>query len=83
MQQRIIPPPGYNQEHKPSPSEEEILMAQNLGLSNWWEHYGDLLARSDWNNAENKAKAAYTKSAKYLRKVIEFAETQLDLRPLR
>jgi hypothetical protein len=79
MQQRIIPPPGYNQEHKPS--EEEILMTRNIGLSNFWEHYADLIAKSDWEKAEAKARAAFSKAAEYLRKAIDFAEKDLDRTP--
>lgn len=78
--QRIIPPPGYDKEAF-GPSQMDIFIARNIGLSNFWEHYAELVAKSDWEKAETKAKAAFAKAAEYLRKAIEYAEKDLDRTP--
>lgn len=75
--QRIIPPPGYDKE-APRPSPDDLLMAKNISLSNFWEHYAVLLEKSDWEKSEIKAKAAYSKAAGYLRQAIEIAEKSIQ-----
>lgn len=76
---RIIPPYGPGPiSDIPPPTPEQVQTMRYEGLSKMWEHYGELLGKSDIKNAEQKASMAFAKSAEYLRRVIAFVEKTLE-----
>lgn len=68
--------PGSNR--APIPSSEEVLITQMQILSQFLERYGNLLIKADGDDSEKQAKEAFSRSAAYMKKVIDLAESFLE-----
>jgi hypothetical protein len=78
---RIVTPYGATRnlgEPYSGPTPEEVKTMRHEGLSKMWEHYGELLTKSDIKNKEQKAAMAFAKGAEYLRQVIAVVEKMVE-----
>lgn len=73
MNNKVINP---FQNQRPTYSDVEIKMMKNQTLSQMWEHLGDIFRKM--NNGDAKAQEAYVKSSRYLKVVIDLAESQIE-----
>lgn len=58
----------------PAPSQEDVDIAKYVGMSQWYEKYGELLSKSDVSDREKRSRAAYRDASKYLHKAIQIME---------
>jgi hypothetical protein len=73
MNSKVINP---FQNQRPTYSDVEIKMMKNQTLSQMWEHLGDVYRKM--TDGDAKAFEAYRKSARYLKVVIDLAESQIE-----
>ena len=72
-----IPTIGRGERTPRPPSNPEIKASQWSALSQMWQAYGELISKSDHPNRAALSEEAFGNSAKYMSKLINFAEERL------
>jgi hypothetical protein len=73
-----IPTIGRGERKHHSPTSTEIKAHQWNALSQMWQAYGELISKSDHPDRKAVSEEAFRNSAKYISKLINFAEEKLE-----